>query len=205
MEEKNKQTNSGYLCSHFWYGWYSEPYPTEQYEVCVHLCLNQPVLPICVQQVSCCSAAMLNFIYSVTNPSSILFCVLVVCLLCIVARKINRTNKTNKQTYTPHPKKSYALKYASSITIHVHRRRPSPVRPARHLPAVVPPRREGISNIMTQWHRQTTTTSRGLGVQLYLHCVVLQCWLISGRRRTKSWAHKQTYAAREPRTLPLSL
>lgn len=90
------------------------------------------------------SAAMLNFIYSVTNPSSILFCVLVVCLLCIVARKINRTNKTNKQTYTPHPQKSYALKYASSITIHVHRRRPSPVRPARHLPAVVPPAEKGV-------------------------------------------------------------
>lgn len=110
--------------------------------------LNQPVLPLCVQQVSCCRrssttpprgvwAAMLNFIYgcnSVTNPSSILFCLLFVCLLCIVARKINGTNKTNIHPLPlPHPpKKSNALKYASS-------RRPSPVRPARHLQAVVPP------------------------------------------------------------------
>lgn len=119
--------------------------------------LNQPVLPLCVQQVCCCRrssttppkgvwAAMLNCIYgcnSVTNPSSILFCLLFVCLLCIVARKINGTNKTNKQTYTLSPsaplQKSNALKYASSTTIHVHRRRPSPVWPARHLQAAVPP------------------------------------------------------------------
>lgn len=154
-KKKNKKTNIGYLCSHFWYGWYSEPYSTDQFEVCVHLvwtnlffhsAFSKSVVVVEVLQLlpeECEPPCWILFMVATVSQILAVYyfvCCLFVCYVLWPVKSMEQRKQINKHTPSPPPpQKSNALKYASSITIHVHRRRPSPVRPARHLQAVVPP------------------------------------------------------------------